>query len=481
MTVVSERMPSRRSSRRPPRLPKAPPSMLATIVTVLLVFAYIGVLGFSFVTAGPAVWGGYLLVPVLFAISLPMCKRAAIATGDASIERFLLIALALKFVGALVRYAVAFQVYGGEADANAYDKAARVLASGFRSGHFTNFGHGAIKDTHFIEVFTGILYAIIGNTKVGAFFVFAWMGFLGLYFFYRAFLLAVPGGDRKRYAMLLFFTPSLLFWSSSIGKEAWMTMTIGAVAYGAARALHKQKYAFVLLGLGLWGTEVVRPHMALLILGGLLPAYLLRRAPATDNGGRKRSLKLLGVAALVVAVVITLGGVEQRFKVATANSTTATAVLDAAENQTNTGGSSFTPARVHSPIQFPAAFVTVLFRPFPNEANTTQGIVSAAEGAFLMLMMLLALGRLRGLLGEMLRTPYVMFAVIYTCTFVWAFSTIANFGILVRERVQVYPLLFVLLALPKRESVKERRRSRSRSRGRSRTRSRSRSRSRVAA
>jgi hypothetical protein len=68
-----------------------------------------------------------------------------------------------------------------------------------------------------------------------------------------------------------------------------------------------------------------------------------------------------------------------------------------------------------------------------------------------------------------------MFCVIYTCSFVWAFSTISNFGILVRERVQVYPLLFVLLALPKRETVKERRK---RSRGRSRSRSRSRSRAR---
>ncbi|HEX4490230.1 MAG TPA: hypothetical protein VH914_03405 [Acidimicrobiia bacterium] len=451
-------------------LAKPRPSIMVTAVTFVLAIAYLGALGWSFASAGPEVWGGYLLVPVLLAISMPMCRRAAIAANDASVERFLMVALALKFVGALVRYAVAFNVYGGEADANAYDKAGRVLAAGFRAGQLTNFGHGAIKDTHFIEIVTGVLYAIIGNTKLGAFFVYSWMGFLGLYFFYRAFLLAMPHGDRKRYAQLLFFMPSLLFWSSSIGKEAWMTMTIGAVAYGAARALQKQRFAFVFLGLGLWGTEVVRPHMALLILGGLLPAYLLRRRPESETK-RKQSLKLLGVAALVVAVVVTLGGVEQRFKVASANSTTATAVLNEAQDQTNTGGSSFQPARVHTPVQFPAAFVTVLFRPFPNEANTTQGIVSALEGAFLMLLMLLSLARLRGLLSEMVRTPYVLFVVIYTCSFVWAFSTISNFGILVRERVQVYPLLFVLLALPIRESAKERRRQ-SRSRGRSRKRSR---------
>ena len=46
-------------------------------------------------------------------------------------------------------------------------------------------------------------------------------------------------------------------------------------------------------------------------------------------------------------------------------------------------------------------------------------------------------------------TPYVMFSLIYTLVFVYAFSAIGNFGILVRQRVQVYPVFFVLLALEK--------------------------------
>jgi hypothetical protein len=284
------------------------------------------------------------------------------------------------------------------------------------------------------------------------------MGFLGLYMFYRAYVLAVPNGDRHRYAKLLFFLPSLLFWSSSIGKEAWMTMTLGAVAYGAARAFTKKPFAIVFVALGLWGTEVVRPHMALLILGGLFPAYLLRRAP--KGAPRKQSLKILGVAALVVAIIVVLGGVEQRFRVSSANSTTASQVFDNTEKQTDTGGSNFTAQRVHSPVQFPAAFVTVMFRPFPNEAHTTQGVVSALEGVFIMFMVLTSFDRLRGLPKELVQTPYVLFVLIYTGVFVWAFSTIANFGILVRERVQVYPLFFVLLCLPKRSPPEERKRRR---------------------
>ena len=57
-----------------------------------------------------------------------------------------------------------------------------------------------------------------------------------------------------------------------------------------------------------------------------------------------------------------------------------------------------------------------------------------------------------------------MFALIYTLVFVYAFSTIGNFGILVRQRVQVYPLFLVLLALPK--PVFERKKPGARGRGR---------------
>ena len=71
------------------------------------------------------------------------------------------------------------------------------------------------------------------------------------------------------------------------------------------------------------------------------------------------------------------------------------------------------------------------------------------EGAFLMLLTLLSIRRLARLPKELISTPYIIFAVIYTLVFIYAFSTIGNFGLLVRQRVQVYPLFFALLALPR--------------------------------
>jgi hypothetical protein len=439
---------------------KPPPSVLVTLFTLVVVVAYFLSLLYALSSASAEVWGALLLLPILVGITAPLCLSAARKATDPRMGRLLMIALVLKLFGACIRYAVAFDLYGGQADAKAYDKAGRLLAAGFRAGHL-NFGDGAISNTHFIEVVTGVVYTVIGNTQLGGFFVFSWLGFLGLFFFYRAFTIAVPHGDHRRYALLLFFAPSLLFWSSSIGKEAWMTLTLGMVAYGAARAFTRKRFGFVFLALGLWGTEVVRPHMALLILGGLLPAYLLRRSSQAEpvDGGeptrKKQSLKIVGLVALIVAIVITLGGVEQRFKLDSTGSAAATSVFNQTADQTTQGGSSFTPSRVHSPVQLPMAVITVLFRPFPGEAGTTQGVVSALEGAFVMLVAIFSRRRITKVLKEMMSTPYIVFAVIYTLVFIYAFSTIGNFGILVRQRVQVYPLFFVILALPKPPRVSD--------------------------
>ncbi len=57
--------------------------------------------------------------------------------------------------------------------------------------------------------------------------------------------------------------------------------------------------------------------------------------------------------------------------------------------------------------------------------------------------------RLVGAFHVLRSEAYVTFALAYILMFGYAFSAIANFGILTRERVQVLPFLFVPLSLTK--------------------------------
>ncbi len=125
-------------------------------------------------------------------------------------------------------------LYGGGADSARYDDAGERISAALRAG-LPWVAHGPFPGTAFIEGFTGYVYLLLGPTLIGGFLFFSWLGFWGLLLFQRAFATALPDGDARRYALLVLFLPSLLFWPSSIGKEAWMTLALGLGAYGAAR------------------------------------------------------------------------------------------------------------------------------------------------------------------------------------------------------------------------------------------------------
>jgi hypothetical protein len=44
------------------------------------------------------------------------------------------------------------------------------------------------------------------------------------------------------------------------------------------------------------------------------------------------------------------------------------------------------------------------------------------------------------------RNSFLMFSVLYALMFIYIFSAITNFGIIARQRVQIFPYLFVWIA-----------------------------------
>jgi hypothetical protein len=123
--------------------------------------------------------------------------------------------------------------------------------------------------------------------------------------------------------------------------------------------------------------------------------------------------------------------------------------LDEVTQQTGQGGSYVEGTHTDlSPSRFPLAFANVVFRPLPWQATNVQSLVASAEGLFLIILVATSLGRIFNAVRESLRTPYLIFCATYVVLFVYGFSSFANFGILVRQRVQVLPFLLVMLAMP---------------------------------
>ena len=426
-------------------------SSKATLVfaTVLIAIYVVGLLLFM-ETSSYETWGGLLVAPVLILITLPILSRQAAREGDRSLFWLLIAALLVKLVGALVFHFVAYDLYGGVADAATYHEGGLLVADRFRVGNFDS-GLDSLTGVNFMRFLAGILYTVIGPTKFGGYLFFSWLGFLGLFLFYRAFTIAVPEGRARSYARLVFFLPSLAFWPSSIGKEAWMMLALGVAAFGAARTLSGRTWRGLLLaGLGMWMAALVRPHIAGLIGVGLAVAYLFRRPrqELRQLAPVAKTLSMIVVAVVAVVVVVRAerflsgAGVETDRGVA--------GVQSSITSRTSEGGSYFPPSILQSPTQAPLAVLTVMFRPLPHEAHNVTSFAASVENSFLLLLTIIRIPWTFAALRSVRRQPYIVLAIVYTAIFIVAFSSFANFGNLVRQRVQVLPFFVALLCVPPR-------------------------------
>jgi hypothetical protein len=388
-------------------------------------------------------WGAMLIGPLLFVLTLPALARQARREGDPRLFWFLVGALSVKMLFSLFRWFHAFNVVGG-ADARAYDDFGTQIALRFLDGNFDS-GLENLLDTNFIRLFTGIVYTVIRPSVISGFLIYAWLAFWGTFFFYRAFVLAVPDGNRRSYARWLFFMPSVLFWPSSIGKESWLIFGLGIAAFGVAKMLNERIVPGLLVaGIGIGLAALVRAPIAVVMGLGLVVGGVLRR-PSRRLGQLGPIAKILSFAVFagVVAVLaVTMQGYLGRSGFGDEGLDTA---LEQSERVTSTGGSEFTPTAITSPGGAVLATVTVLFRPFPFEAHTAEALVTSFESLLLLGFCVIRFRSIVAAFRSIRRTPYVAVAVVYVAGSIFGLSAVANFGIIARQRTLIYPMLLVLM------------------------------------
>ena len=400
--------------------------------------------------------GGFLVAPAIALIAAMLLPK--MSGGVRSLTILLALALAARLGSALVRFFVSFGYYSdgfvnglggtirGGYDAGRYHRAGGDFADSFRALDFETIANGLNFGTDFVEVFTGAVYAVIGQTVIGGFLVFATLAYLGSYFAYRAFVTAFPNENRTLFAVLIFFYPSILYWANGIGKDSIMLLATGLAIYGASLLINKGKWQGAIpLGIGVLGAIWVRPHIAGIMVLSLAVAMLWRAMR------HARSNPLLAAVGLLVTVAIGWFFLNLATSFVGITELSVDAVLNTlASRQTSTfgGGSAFTPASITDPLGIPTAIITTLFRPFPFEASGSILLfVQASDGVILLgLTVARTKGIYRGL-RMMGSNPYIAFIVIYVILMAIAFTAISNFGTLARQRAMVLPIFMMLLAI----------------------------------
>lgn len=429
---------------------------VASTIGLMVVAAYLFLITGVLVRSSYDTWAAFVLAPVFFMLSAPLLRRMLTKVEpDPWIHKVVIAGLGAKLVGGFARFA-ANEFFLGHADAATYYRFGSGIAAEFRS--FV-FGGPAYQEaitnytgTRFIRLVTGLVYVVTGSTHLGGYIVFSFMSFWGLYLFYRAYCIAMPDGLRRRYAVLLFFLPSMVFWPSSIGKEAWMITMLGLGSYGMARLLAQQRFGYTAILPAMAGMGIVRPHVAAIFGAALGAGLVLRRTKGGIGIGTGK--KILGLLLLAVVAGLLVNQLQSFFELE--SGLDAQQVFEETNRRSSSGDSQFEGAQPTSLAELPWALVTVMFRPFLFEARSLGELLTALEGTILIALFAWNAPRLARLPSLLLSRPYVGYAFVYSLIFAFAFSAINNYGILARQRTQLFPIVVILVTAPYQSSLRTR-------------------------
>jgi hypothetical protein len=387
----------------------------------------------------PLIVGGLLILG-----TLPWIARLSQGEVDRKIANLLLLGLLLKIGCVWLRIWLPMYYYGSLADAGDYLNSANALAAHWRAGEFdlAPLVDVSASGSRNMDVIAGFVSYLVGPSLYSQSVVFSWLGFCGGVFFFRAFRIAFPAARPTTYLGLVIFAPSMLFWSSTISKEAVMCLCLGLSALGAAALLHERRHAYAYLGVGTVGEMLIRPHVGAMLLLAVYAAFFLRRVEVRRTGHGVRTV--LTWALLLAAGVVTYRVLGAFFHLAgdwsidsidNVHSTVSKDTGDGAGQAWTIGG-----ALRGTPI----ALVTVLLRPFPPEARSPLMLLSALEGSILAWVLFRMRIHRSGLLTRIRHEPFLIFASLYVVMFCASFSAIDNLGLLVRERIQVLPFALAI-------------------------------------
>jgi hypothetical protein len=356
--------------------------------------------------------------------------------------RLLVASFVLKLCAVAFRLWLIYEQYGGSADALGYYSWGARVSELIRTSGLPELDH--YYSTSLVRLLAAIFYVFTGPTVFGAFAFWAWLGLLGMLFFYKAFTVAFPQGDRRLFAVLILLYPSMLLWTSSLGKDALVSFALGLMTYGVAVAMRRIDIGGALAaGAGLVGVLFIRPHIAAIACVATVVGWLWRPVRAGAMTPVVKMGAMLVMALLAVLIVRTSASFVQLEDFSAEG---VLGFIDERQERTERGGAVIERGLPTNPVAFADAMATVFFRPYPWEAHNVLARIAAAEGVLLVGLFLWRWQSVRAAFGNARRDGTLMMALVYVLLFAFFFSAISNFAIIARQRHQVLPFIFIWLA-----------------------------------
>ncbi|MEO0623022.1 MAG: hypothetical protein AAFU49_08535 [Pseudomonadota bacterium] len=270
--------------------------------------------------------------------------------------------------------------------------------------------------------------------------LYAAIGLAGVYLSYRAVILAL-GRESHGMLFILGLMPSILFWTSILGKEPIVSLGIALICIGTVGYFERRNAAYLLVfAAGALIAGFIRMWLLIIFLTPFLATlFLSSRSPAWT----KVALGILSVPLFLMAMQT----FSDRFQIETAQDLLARS-NEIAKNFSTGGSAQKLDSSFDSlggMIAFlPLGIFTALFRPLPGEVNNPFGILAGLENAGILFLLIYGVWR-RGVRPFTVE-PILIWAVLTLLAWaaVYGFVSYYNLGTGFRFRQMVTPIMVSL-------------------------------------
>lgn len=286
----------------------------------------------------------------------------------------------------------------------------------------------------------------------------AWISFWGIFRLFKIFATEYPEITGK-VAIAILFIPSVVFWGSGLLKD---TITLSCIGYYFSAFYNifirrkKVHTNIIILIVSAWLIISIKPY----IIFGILPGSILWIVFKMLNQirgeiARTAALPLIFIIGITFGYAMLLF-LENQLAEYSMDQVLERAVVTQKDLKSEYyRGNSFDigdfEANIPSMLALShKAIEASLFRPYLFEANNIVMFISGLENAFILILTIIALYKVRVIYLPrfVLRNHMLMFSLIFSLFFAFAVGiSTSNFGSLVRYKIPIIPFYIVSLYL----------------------------------
>jgi len=376
---------------------------------------------------------GLIIAIILFVVIVTLVGQRNVPK---QFQNLVATSIFLRVIGVLLYAFIVFRIYGGSGDPVVYYRWGQRFADSFREFDFSpifdsNRWRGpAFTGTNFVGYPAALTALLVGSSFRGTWLLYSSFCLLSLFYFAKVFFRAYGGTDYKNYLYIILIYPSLWFWTASVSKDTWMFFGVAMFLTGMVNTRRKQ--SLFVMGFGLFWCYLVRPQVAAMLAFAVAGAYFLG------------SFKKFNFQNIVILVVATVGALYFLSVVGVSDITEVTDFAEGQRRKSSYGGSEI--QLTSGPLAFIQAPINVLFRPFPWEISGFLQIISFFDIYFIWFLIF----RNRKAVGRAFlsirRDRLMAFSFIFVALFaVGAGLALVNIGLIARQRIILYPFLFMII------------------------------------